>query len=89
MLEAGESLEELEDLIVFGNDVVGLLPNITSARTGVIMLYKVEESRLELNGLNFKQLSLYVYLNHGKTGDLQELRKYFPWRKKVDGVAQE
>ena len=83
----GEALDDQEELIIFRNDVVGLFPNITSARTGKIVRYRVQESKLKFEGMNFKQASLYVYLNQEKTGDLQELRQYFPWRRKVGGTA--
>jgi hypothetical protein len=76
-LQAGEALGDQEKLVMCGNDVVGLFPNITSARTGKIVRYKVEESKLRFEGMNFKQVSLYVYLNQEKTGDLSELRRFF------------
>ena len=37
--------------------------------------------------MSFQQVSLYVYLNQEKTGDLAEMRQYFPWRRKVRGTA--
>ena len=73
--------------MVIGNDVVGLFPNITSTRTGRVVRYKVQESTLKFEGMSFKQVTLYVYLNQEKTGDLDELRQYFPWRRKVGGTA--
>ena len=83
----GEALDDQEELIIFRNHMVVLFPNITSARTGKIVRYRVQESKLKFEGMNFKQASLYVYLNQEKTGDLQELRQYFPWRRKVGGTA--
>ena len=83
----GETLGDQEELIIVGNDVVGLFSNITSAKIGRIVRYKVQESKLKFEGMSFKQASLYVYLNQEKTGDLQELRRYFPWRRKVGGTA--
>ena len=85
--ERGDILGDEDEMIIIGNDVVGLFPNITSARTGRIVRYKVQESSLKLEGMSFKQSSLYVYLNQDKTGDLTELRQYFPWRRKVKGTA--
>ena len=86
-VKKGEPLGDKEELVIFGNDVVGLFPNITSARTGIIVRHKVQESKLKFEDMNFKQASLYVSLNEGLTGDLKELRRYFPWRRKTEGTA--
>ena len=59
----GETLGDQEELIIVGNDVVGLFSNITSAKIGRIVRYKVQESKLKFEGMSFKQASLYVYLN--------------------------
>ena len=85
--EKGEEMGDHEVLVIIGNDVVGLFPNITSAKTGKIVRYKVQESKMKFEGVSFKQVSLYVYLSQEKTGDLTELRQYFPWRRKVGGMA--
>ena len=85
--EKGEEMGDHEELVIIGNDVVGLFPNITSAKTGKIVRYKVQESKMKFEGVSFKQVSLYVYLSQEKTGDLTELRQYFPWRRKVGGTA--
>ena len=80
-IEKGEPLGDDEELILIRTDVVGLFPNITAPRTGMIVSDKVQGSSLKFEGMNFKQASLYVYLNQDKTGDLDELRQCFPWRK--------
>ena len=80
-IEKGEPLGDDEELILIRTDVVGLFPSITAPRTGRIVRYKVQGSSLKFKDMNFKQASLYVYLNQDKTGDLDELRQCFPWRK--------
>ena len=86
-IEKGEQLGDEEEAVMFGNDVVGLFPSITSARTGKIVRCKVEVSKLKFEGMKFKRVSLYVSLNQEKTGDLKELKRYFPWRRKTGGTA--
>ena len=54
----GQALGDEDELIIIGNDVVGLFPNITSTKTGKIMRYKVQESKLKFEGMSFKQVSL-------------------------------
>jgi hypothetical protein len=54
----GEALGYQEELIIIGNDVVGLFPNITSAKTGRIVRKKVQESKLKFEGMSLKQITL-------------------------------
>ena len=54
----GQALGDEDELITIGNDVLGLFPNITSTKTGKIMRYKVQESKLKFEGMSFKQVSL-------------------------------
>ena len=53
-LESGAKEDENEDLVQFGNDVVGLFQSITSVTT--------EESTMEIKGINLKHISLYIFL---------------------------
>ena len=58
-IRKGELLGDQEELIIIGNNVLGFFPNITSAKTGRIVRYKVQESKLKFEGMSFKQVSLY------------------------------
>ena len=89
MIQNCDSVVDLEEMefILLGFDAIALFPSLKEKRTGLIARIMVEKSDVIIEGLNYKQMALYVKLNPHLTGDLGTLKRLLPWRNKSRGVA--
>ena len=79
--------EELDDTCLIGCDVVALFPSLTSRRTGEIIRERVRKSKLNFEGFDYEQGLRYIVLNKHLTGNLKEIAKILPWRRKEGGTV--
>ena len=83
----GVSREENQYALV-GMDAVALFPSLSSKITAGIVRKKVMESTMKCEGFNWKKAAIYILANKHLVGKMnKETRKYFPLRKKVQGVT--
>ena len=88
-LKAEKDIEEDDlKLIMIASDVVALFPSMLSENTGKIVRYEVEESEIETEGFDFKEVSRYVFINRRLTGDLGQLWRLLPRRRKTGGRCE-
>ena len=80
--ECGKGIKA-EDVVycVIGNDVVALYPSITSENTGKIIRERIERTRLEFEGFDWKKGAAYVAMNTHLTSDIEEIKHLLPVRK--------
>ena len=81
-----ENCREEEQLCIVGSDVVGLFPSMQEKNTGKVVGDEVRNSDINLEGLDYQQVALYVRMNSCLTGNLDNLRRILPWRTKVKGT---
>ena len=64
-----------QEFSVLGNDVKALYPSITSENNGRIVRERVENSRVQLEGFNWKKGLAYISMNKNltETGSLEEI----------------
>ena len=63
--------KDKESLLLIGADMISLYPNLRKEQTAAIVAEKLIESNLEISGLDWKDLSRYVFLY---TSDKQQMR---------------
>ena len=84
--ECGVQREEGE-LALVGMDAVALFPSLTSRRTARIVRERIEESKIKLEGFNWKKGLIYILINKEIPSKIPtEVRKYIPFRKSNRGV---
>ena len=69
-------------VIIVGNDVVSLFPNLMEENTGRIAGEKVLESEMIVEGADYMEIARYVSGNRDLCGDLSEVERVLPWRRK-------
>ena len=76
-----------EELALVGMDAVALFPSLTSKRTARIVRERVRESKMIMEGFNWKKGLIYILINKEIPSKIPtEVRKYFPFRKSNKGV---
>ena len=82
--------EEGERLHIIGFDAVALYPSMKARETAKVCREEVieilNEGEMKVEGLDMNKVTLYIRMNKHLTGDLKELWRYLPFRKKVGGV---
>ena len=82
--------EEVKRLHIIGFDAVALYPSMKARETAKVCREEVieilNEGEMKVEGLDMNKVTLYIRMNKHLTGDLKELWRYIPFRKKVGGV---
>ena len=88
LLKINDCMEcrEDEQIAVVRSDVIALFPSLQERNTGKIVAEEMRVSEMKLEGLNYQQIALYVRMNRDLTGDLKNLWRVLPWRRKTGGV---
>ena len=85
--EKDEFCQTCEETCLIGCDVVALFPSLTSKRTGEIIRERVMKSKLVFEGFDYDQGRRYIVLNRHLTGNMKDLSKTLPWRRKDGGTV--
>ena len=71
-----------------GMDAVALFPSLSGRNTARIVRRRVEESKVEWRGFNWKKATIYIMANKNLVEGIdKDVRKYFPIRKSNRGVT--
>ena len=68
-----------------GNDVVSLFQSMKEQRTGAIVGEMVEQTEMEFEGADYKEMARYCAGNHHLCSSLKEVERLLPWRRKRRG----
>ena len=80
--ECGPGTEQAtEEYSLVGSDVKALFPSIKSEKTGEIIRTALENTELEIEGVNLEKALAYIMMNQDLTSNLEELSHLLPTRK--------
>ena len=74
-------------MALVGMDVVSLLPSLMSKNTSEIVRKKVTETKMKIEGFDWKRAMIYVKMNRKYVGEIKkELKKFLPIRTSQRGT---
>ena len=87
--DCGEGIrQEQGEFAMVGMDAVALFPSLSGRNTARIVRRRVEESKVEWRGFNWKKATIYIMANKNLVEGIdKDVRKYFPIRKSNRGVT--